>query len=138
MIMIEKLEIAMIAEKCTDSCSKCQFGEICPLCGHMDLSRACCACFNQARLSDRAGEQKRVTICHMPPGHKLSSRHTLGCVRSGGSAAAASLQQVPSCPMLSPLSPDTQMSPSPPPNLNYDPPIWMDGCTRRALVTPGN
>ncbi|CAF95275.1 unnamed protein product, partial [Tetraodon nigroviridis] len=32
---------------------------------------------------------------------------------SGGSAAAASLQQVPSCPMLSPLSPDTQMSPPP-------------------------
>lgn len=76
---------------------------------------ACCARFNQAHRSDKAGEQKHVTICHMPPGHKLSSRHTLGCVRSGGSAAAASLQQVPSCPMLSPLSPDPQMSPSPPP-----------------------
>ncbi|TNN76305.1 hypothetical protein EYF80_013384 [Liparis tanakae] len=31
-----------------------------------------------ARRSNKAGEQKHVTICHMPPGRTPSSRHTLG------------------------------------------------------------
>lgn len=62
--------------------------------GHMDLRDACCVAFNQGHQSNKAGEQKHVTICHMPLGHKQSSRHTLGCVRPGGGAAAASLRQV--------------------------------------------
>lgn len=83
--------------------------------------------FNQGNWSNKAGEQKHVTICHMPLGHKLSSRYTLGCVRPGGSAAAASLRQVPSCP----VGPATQMSPvSVWDDLTCDPPIWVhwEGC----------
>lgn len=100
-----------------------------PLCRHMDLSDACCVVFNQGHRSNKAGEQKHVTICHMPLGHKLSSRHTLGCVRPGGSAAAASLRQVPSCLMLSPWD---QPPKCPKPvvwdYLTCDPPIWIEGC----------
>lgn len=100
-------------------------------CRHMDLRDACCFAFNQGRRSNKAGEQKHVTICHMPLGHKLSSRYTLGYVRPRGSAAAASLRQVSSCPMLSPWD----QPPKCPQSLVWDdvtcdPPIWRDrdGC----------
>lgn len=102
----------------------------------MDLRDACCVAFNQGHQSNKAGEQKHVTICHMPLGHKLSSRHTLGCVRPGGSAAAASLRQVPSCLILSPWD---QPPKCPQPvvwdNLTCDLPIWMEGCIERAPIT---
>ncbi|KAK2826147.1 hypothetical protein Q5P01_020361 [Channa striata] len=96
--------------------------------GHMDLRDACCFAFNQGHQSNKAGEQKHVTICHMPLGHKPSSRYTLGCVRPGGSAAAASLRQAPSCPMLSPWD---QLLKCPQSvvwdDLTCDPPIWKEG-----------
>lgn len=100
---------------------------------HMDLRDACCFAFNQGHWSNKAGEQKHVTICHMPLGHKLSSRYTLGCVRPGGSAAAASLRQVPSCPMLSPWDQPPKCPKSVVwDDLTCDPPIWREGCIQRS------
>jgi len=100
----------------------------------MGLRDACCSAFHQGHRSNKAGEQKHVTICHMPPGHKLSSRYTLGCVRPGGSVPAASLVQVPSCPMPFPWDQPLEC-----PNsvvwedLTCDPSIWRDGCIKKGV-----
>ncbi|KAM7402940.1 hypothetical protein PAMA_003727 [Pampus argenteus] len=101
--------------------------------GHMGLKDAHCFAFNQGNRSNKAEEQKHVTICHMPLGHKLSSRYTLGCVRPGGTTAAASLGQVPSCPRLSPWDQPPKCPQSDVfDDLTCDPPIWKDGLLERA------
>lgn len=106
------------------------------LCRHVVLRGACCFALTQGHQSNKAREQKHVTICHMPLGHKLSSRYTLGWVRPGGSTAAASLRQGPSCPTLSPWD-----QPRCPlwvvcEDMTCDPPIWRHGCVQRSALPP--
>lgn len=44
------------------------------LCRHAGLRDVRCFAFNQRHQSNKAREQKHVTICHVPPGHKLEQQ----------------------------------------------------------------